>query len=75
MRKKGVDNHIHANRKAHKAAKLLDVYIRNNKKQALLVHTPTITNLQQISSLISNRFRVPLEEQILFHNGQQIVPE
>lgn len=51
---------------------LLDVYIRNNKKQALLIHTPQLTNLENITKVIADRFRVPSQDQILFHNGLQL---
>ena len=52
--------------------KLLDVYIRNNKKQALLVHTTPNSHIQQIARVVNARFRVPPEHQVLFHNGQPI---
>ena len=42
--KKTVFTHHKSNSK-HKNNKLLDIYIRNNKKQALLVHTPQKVNL------------------------------
>lgn len=53
-------------------ADLLDVYIRNNKKQALLVHIRQNTHIDNISRAISARFRIPPENQILFHNGQTL---
>jgi len=53
-------------------ADLLDVYIRNNKKQALLVHIRPNTQIDNITRAISTRFRIPPESQILFHNGRTL---
>lgn len=72
MRKGALDGSQKQKPKSGTAGKLLDVFIRNNKKQALLVHTPSNANLEQISRVISTRFRVPAEDQVLFHNGTQI---
>lgn len=63
-----------ASKKSADAAKLLDLYIRNNNKQALLVHTQQSANLTHISTLITNRFHVPSSDQLLFYNGQQVRP-
>ena len=56
----------------HNAQKLLDIYIRNNKKQALLVHSPPRANLAHITNVIAARLRVPPEDQALFYNGQPL---
>lgn len=72
MRKTAFDSQPLDKAKHKKTARLLDLYIRNNNKQALLVHTPRIANLDHITHAISTRFRVPPEHQALFHNGRQI---
>ena len=69
--KKTVYNH-NSHRKNNKTSKLIDLYIRNNQKQALLIHTHHQTNLENITNTITTRFHVPPEDQILFHNGHQL---
>jgi hypothetical protein len=59
-----------AKAKQPSSSALLDVYIRNSKKQALLVHIRSTTHLEHITRAISARFRIPPENQVLFHRGQ-----
>jgi hypothetical protein len=53
-------------------SKLLDVYIRNNKMQALMIHTTPDTHIEHLARLIHARFHVPPDQQILFNNGTPI---
>ena len=53
-------------------AGLLDVYIRNNKKQALLVHINRNTQLAHLSRAVQARFQIPIDHQLLFHNGRAL---
>ena len=55
--------------------KLLNLYIRNNKKKALLVHSRPEANLRHISNVIASLLRVPPEAQTLFYNGQRVEPD
>ena len=75
MKKEGMNGSSTKQSKSAKAAKLLDIYIRNNKKQALLVHAPPRANIEHISRAIRSRLGVPTEDQVLFHNGQRIDPQ
>lgn len=72
MKKGGINGSPKQQSKSMKAAKLLDIYIRNNKKQALLVHTPSLANIEQISRAIRSRLGVPIEDQVLFYNGRRV---
>ena len=53
-------------------SKLLDIYIRNNKKQAILVHTPRRANGETLSRLITQRMGIPRSSQVLYHNGLRV---
>ena len=57
-----------------KSAKNISIFVRNNKKQALLLHTPSHTYLNNITRVIAKRLRVPHQEQVLFLNGRQLSP-
>ena len=48
-------SHLHS-----KASKNVSIFIRNNKKQALLVHTPHRTSIAKLTKVIAQRLQVPV---------------
>jgi hypothetical protein len=72
MNKYSKGNSKNINSRHKQNTELLDIYIRNNKKQALLVHINRNTQLEHISRAIQARFHIPIEHQLLFHNGKAL---
>lgn len=72
MKKHTKDKLQHSQVKHKQHSQLLDLYIRNNKKQALLVHVNRNTQLEHLTRAIQARFQIPADNQVLFHNGRAL---
>ncbi len=68
---KSIDINKLENKKV-KASQSISLYIRNNRKQALLVHINDQTKLNHIRKAVAYRFNIPVSNQIFYYKQYQI---